>query len=259
MLNGLSENQPIQSIAVESGLSDNAILGVAKTAKILLEANDGAVDDFLLLVDNWNNGTIPLFFAEEQKKWGDSDEYLVEHNRFDGSNKSDRQSKKREIIEEIEAEWSPFEMRELGASLIRLADALDQNWSPSNVQASFHWPSAAAQIERNALELAKCASVLKRQIKLRADFLPEAATVEPAWSMLLELFIQFSGGALVSTKSLYLAARCPQTTALRYLESLEAADLITRTRSVSDRRVTMVGLTKKGVVGVGRVLERISV
>ena len=74
--------------------------------------------------------------------------------------------------------------------------------------------------------------------------------------MLLELFKQFSGGARVSTKSLQIIARCPETTALRIIDKLEDRGLVIRIPSDTDRRVTFVALSREGLAKVGSVLER---
>nr|WP_237440899.1 MarR family transcriptional regulator [Erythrobacter ramosus] len=73
--------------------------------------------------------------------------------------------------------------------------------------------------------------------------------------MLLELFVQFSGGAAVSTKSLIKVSRAPPTTAFRQIDRLEREGLIKRRTSDVDQRVTLIDLTRKGVVAVGCALE----
>lgn len=77
----------------------------------------------------------------------------------------------------------------------------------------------------------------------------------PAWNMLLELFKQFAGGAKVSTKSLQIIARCPETTALRVIDRLEQRGLVMRSYTNDDKRVTFVSLTQDGVTKVGTILE----
>jgi DNA-binding MarR family transcriptional regulator len=72
--------------------------------------------------------------------------------------------------------------------------------------------------------------------------------------MLLELFIQFSGGARVSTKSLVIASGTSDTTGLRLIDRLEEAGLVERSPSQMDKRVTLVSLTRQGVIAVGKVL-----
>lgn len=95
----------------------------------------------------------------------------------------------------------------------------------------------------------------------RAKFRDDAIGVDlvglPAWNILLELFKQFAGGAKVSTKSLQIIARCPETTALRIIDRLEQRGLVARSQSDVDKRVTFISLTREGVVKVGSVLERI--
>jgi len=73
--------------------------------------------------------------------------------------------------------------------------------------------------------------------------------------MLLELFMQYAGGAKVSVKSLCHASHVPATTALRYIDELERLDLIRRERSPSDRRVSFLSLIDKGVLAMGSYLE----
>lgn len=160
------------------------------------------------------------------------------------------------MLDDLVAKFSPEELRDLGKQLLKVADAIDQNWRPETVHSAFSWPSAAARIERNSLELAKVAKLVIEFRQQRAKFLPSETLGEPAWDMLLELFSQFSGGAAVSTKSLTIVSGAPQTTALRHIVMLEREGFVKRRASVTDRRVTLIDLTRKGVVAVGRALEK---
>lgn len=251
----------VHSVAQSSGVSPRVASCAIRSFRIILSSNDAAVDDFLSLVENWNADGLEGFLLCDSIS--PDDDYVRElsgNSQGDVANQSgDLGRNKQNAIDEIERDWSPDEMRNLGASLLRLADALDQNWNPDAIQFSFHWTSAARQIEKNALELAKKATLIKRQLIMRKKYLPDAVLGEPEWNMLLELFCQFAGGASVSTKSLCIAAECPESTALRYIDRLEEVGLIRRFKSRADGRVTLAELTKSGVVGVGRVLERISV
>lgn len=260
-----SSCQSISTVAQSTGLSPRIVAGAIRSMRTVLAANDGMVDDFLTLIEDWHvDGIEGFLLSEETSPAADpSDAYVRsagEDVDGDAASQKDKASpQKHTLIETIERDWSPREMRELGASLLRLADALDQEWDPEAVRSPFHWLSAAKQIERNSLELAKKATSIKRQLTMRKQYLPDAILGEPAWNMLLELFCQFAGNASVSTKSLSIAAECPESTALRHIERLEQVGLIRRFRSRADGRVTLVELTKRGVVGVGRVLERITV
>ena len=159
------------------------------------------------------------------------------------------------LLDELVARLSPDELRGLGRRLVNMADAADQDWRPEVVRSGYHLPSAAVRIERNALELAKVALLLIQFRQQRAKFLPPDAHDGPAWDMLLELFVQFSGGTAVSTKSLIKVSRAPPTTAFRQIDRLEREGLIKRRTSDVDQRVTLIDLTRKGVVAVGRALE----
>lgn len=68
---------------------------------------------------------------------------------------------------------------------------------------------------------------------------------EPAWDMLLDLFISKVRGRLVNITSLCIAGVVPETTGKRWIRMLEEHGLIERHTS-SDRRVTPVLLTDRG-------------
>lgn len=162
---------------------------------------------------------------------------------------------KQDLLSRLAEEWTPREIRDLAATLLRLADSIEQGWDGSNVRSVFRWPSELARIERNAMHLASKARVISRQREIRRRFIFPELLGEPAWDMLLDMFEQFAGGAKVSTTSLCIASHVPTTTALRYVTALEEAGYIKRTASDYDRRVTLVGLTDAGVLAMGRYLE----
>lgn len=152
----------------------------------------------------------------------------------------------------------PKEMRKLAASLLRLADDIDRGWSDEKNGLSYFSMSKAGRIERNAFELAKVAHLEARKAKLRERYLEQDLLGEPAWNIPFELFQQFAGGVKVSTKSLQLIAGCPETTALRVIDRLEDAGLVERSASESDKRVTLIALTRLGVVKVGSTLQELN-
>lgn len=206
-----------------------------------LGANDGPVDDFLELVEGWEAATgHDLYSSARQPPAEDlpaaANDVVLR------------------LVGDIAEDFSPLQMRQLGESLIKLADSLDQMWRPHEVRSSYHWITAAGRIERQALGLAQSAMRMRRVARQRTQHISSEFLGEPYWEMLLELFIQFAGGAKVSTKSLCIASGVPDTTALRMIGNLEDACLIDRSASPVDRRVTLVGLTRQGVVAVGSIL-----
>lgn len=77
---------------------------------------------------------------------------------------------------------------------------------------------------------------------------------EPAWDMLLDLYIQHHQARPVSTHSLCIAAAVPQTTALRWIGRLVAADYAERQGSEFDHRVVHIRLTERGLATMERYL-----
>lgn len=168
-----------------------------------------------------------------------------------------RSADKQSILDKVGNDWSSQQIRDLAASLTRLADSIDQDWHGSKTRSVFRWPSALHRIEKNAANLAWQAKLLSANRSRRSEFISPELLGEPAWDMLLELFMQFAGGAKVSVTSLCIASKVPVTTALRYISLLEEHDMVKRTASRTDRRVNFIELTDSGVLAVGRYLEGI--
>lgn len=160
------------------------------------------------------------------------------------------------MIKYVEATMHPSSMRRLANAILRLADAIDQEWSPNFVKPNFPMFSKAAIIEKNAIPLSFSAVKEDFRSKIPEDILGSEIGGLPAWNILLELFKQFSGGAKVSTKTLQIISRCPEAAALRIINRLEELGFVARTPSHQGKRITFVSLTREGVVAVGSVLER---
>ena len=79
--------------------------------------------------------------------------------------------------------------------------------------------------------------------RVRDSRFPKDVFGEPAWDILLDLFINARRKRPVSITSLCIASSAPATTALRYITLLEQRGLIRRTRAKHDRRVSYVELT----------------
>ena len=195
-----------------------------------LGANDGPADDFIAQAEGWKCENGETVFAQSM---------------MDGPDLT---------ISAIAKRFSPEQMRKLGSSLVKLADMLDDTGEPAGPRSNHHCPNEAGTIERKSHHLAQVAAEMRAVARRRCRHLASEWFGEPAWEMLLELFIQFAEGTRVSTKSLAIASGAPCTTALRIMDRLEAASLIERSPSQMDKRVTLVSLTREGVVAVGSVL-----
>lgn len=195
-----------------------------------LSANDAQVDDFIALTENWQSADGESVFQQGLA------------------------SAPATTLDLIAQQLSAGQLRQLGVRLLKLADALDDHCNAAEVHSGYHWLTQAGTIERKSLQLAQVAMRMRAAAHRRSRHLASEWFGEPAWEMLLELFIQFAGGARVSTKSLAIASGAPDTTALRIMDRLVEASMIKRSPSQVDKRVTLVSLTQQGVIAVGSVL-----
>lgn len=75
---------------------------------------------------------------------------------------------------------------------------------------------------------------------------PKQLFGEPAWDMLLDLYINQNRRRPVSVSSLCIASMVPATTALRYISLLEQHGLLRKAPADHDRRLSLVELTEQG-------------
>ncbi len=99
---------------------------------------------------------------------------------------------------------------------------------------------------------------LNRYLKLRkrrGQLLGESLFADPAWDVLLDLFVAEYAGRKVSVSSACLAAGVPLSTALRWLSKLEAKGLIVRRPDEQDARRTHVMLTDDAIERIHSLLQ----
>jgi DNA-binding MarR family transcriptional regulator len=85
-------------------------------------------------------------------------------------------------------------------------------------------------------------AILKAR-RTRSRFFEADLFAEPAWDILLELCAAQLGQHRMSVSSLCVAAAVPATTALRWINTLEAKGLLRRQPDSTDARRTFVHLT----------------
>lgn len=133
------------------------------------------------------------------------------------------------------------------AKLSAAAAGIEQ--APAKPASPFHGPGArvATALERamRYIDLRK-----RRELEFGADIFGE-----PAWDILLDLFIQRVDGRRTSATSASIASRSPTTTALRYIAILEKKGLLTKRVAEHDLRVHYVELSDDGY---RRMLELLS-
>lgn len=90
--------------------------------------------------------------------------------------------------------------------------------------------------------------------RLRSKHLPDIFG-EPAWDIVLDLYIAFMEGRKVSTKSACISADCPTATALRKIADLEAAGVVFRVEDLKDRRLKWIGISKEAIWAMNHLCE----
>src|SRR5262245_8689821 len=94
--------------------------------------------------------------------------------------------------------------------------------------------------------LREYAEQIRHSRDLRHKSLDRNLFVEPAWDILLTLYVIDGDRRRLSTRDLSKHANLPLTTALRWLDYLEEQDLILRKSNPFDRRVVYVEISDKG-------------
>ena len=69
---------------------------------------------------------------------------------------------------------------------------------------------------------------------------------DPAWDILLDLYVQDWEGKLTSVTSACIASRVPPSTALRWISVLVKSGWVSRVESTEDRRCSYLNITQEG-------------
>lgn len=80
---------------------------------------------------------------------------------------------------------------------------------------------------------------------------------EPVWDIVLDLFIAHEKGIKISVGSACVAAYVPYTTALRWIRSMEQAEMVRCWPSESDKRVRYITLSEPMVAMMLRYLDTV--
>jgi DNA-binding MarR family transcriptional regulator len=91
----------------------------------------------------------------------------------------------------------------------------------------------------------------------RAKYLDAELFADPAWDMLLELYALTCEGRRVSVSKLSLAAGVPTTTALRWIDKLEAECLVVRVDDPVDARRVWIMLSRAGYSAMETFVDQI--
>ena len=102
---------------------------------------------------------------------------------------------------------------------------------------------------------------LRTIIRTRAErgkFLPGHLFADPAWDMLVELYLSDILSQRISVSSLCCASNVPATTALRWIKTLQDEGLIQRTGDPCDHRRYFMSLSENGRVAMDGYFENVA-
>lgn len=149
-----------------------------------------------------------------------------------------------------------MKLREVGEWMIRLADGTtssseDAPFTPAiPLRRSRNWEIS----EFTDQLLAQLAKEEYSERHRRYKFVDRDLFAEPAWDILLDLFVNQVAGKRVSVTSACIASGISCTTALRWLGILEEHELIKREADSFDRRRHWVQLSQVGYLKLTRYL-----
>jgi hypothetical protein len=139
------------------------------------------------------------------------------------------------------------ELLRAGERMMAMADLLNANGShPGSQNVLPMQPATWQPTKPSTAALRNWASDEYRRRRARAKVFGGNMLREPAWDILLDLFIAHLDGTAIRVSSACIAACVPATTGLRWLTVLEEQGLITRSQD-DDARASQVALTKHGV------------
>lgn len=116
-------------------------------------------------------------------------------------------------------------------------------------------PSADAGL--GTLDARELAKQLLAQRVARFDHFPAELFHEPAWDMLLALFVAQEERRVMNVKTLVGSAHAPVTTSQRWIDHLHKLKLVDRVIDPIDRRRVEISLSDSGDTAVRAYLRRL--
>lgn len=149
-----------------------------------------------------------------------------------------------ERIEKVLAELS----RSIGSPV---APSNSEEASPSAIEV----PDPAEAISFGAAGRLNTAIAWVRARACRDRAFGDDLFFDPAWSIMLELYVHYRQQTATSITSLCVAAKIPPSTGLRWVALLEKRGLVTREADPFDRRKSYARLTAEAIDRVERTLD----
>ena len=118
-------------------------------------------------------------------------------------------------------------------------------------------PEIGVPVGTAALDPRELAKQLLAQRMARFDHFPAELFHEPAWDMLLALFVAHEERRTMNVKTLVASAHARVTTSQRWIDHLHKLKLIDRVIDPVDRRRMEISLSDSGLTAVTAYLRRL--
>ena len=164
----------------------------------------------------------------------------------------DRENANMNVLTTGEARTRAQRLTTAANELLSLAQELDPEHTHPP-QPLFDRPDGRSLGDRPTLE--HVARHMYHQRRRRREFFGAKLFGEPAWDLLLDLYIAAREDKRVSVTSACIAADVPSTTALRWIGVLEKEGLVIRENDVADARRIFIRLTDDGSARMAQFLS----
>lgn len=107
-------------------------------------------------------------------------------------------------------------------------------------------------------KLCHLAMQLLNHQRARREYFSKDLFHDPAWNMLIALFVAHHQKTVINVKTLIASADAPATTSLRWIDHMHDLGLIDRTVDMVDRRRVEVSLSNAGSIAMTKYLRAIA-
>lgn len=118
--------------------------------------------------------------------------------------------------------------------------------------------TAVVPMPAGAVPLSKLATEIKKGRELRAQIFDPELFGEPAWDMLLALFISHAEQYRLKVSDLIFESSVPSTTALRWMKTLLDQGLCRKVPNPRDSRSSFIELSDDGLTRMTTLLTRMA-
>lgn len=141
-----------------------------------------------------------------------------------------------------------YDLLEIGRYLIKIAEKDDRDKVKVRRRtAPRTTPIMPPPPDADTEELTRIARSEYNERMQRAKYVQADLLGEPAWDILLDLYISRAASVRISISSACIASQVPYSTALRWLKVLEQMGLISRIDDQNDGRRSWIELTDDGL------------